>query len=200
MSDTEDVQKIATRIMRANAKRVFTTQCTACGKSRTQSLRWLQTKRFVCPSCGGRLDDSPLHQLTLSVLRELRSGAGTPKKRATGQVKPATAKQFTAVKGYQLVLQFRGDSLGEFDAMVALEDELIEHLGDSADVDGHDVGSGECNIFIFTSDPVATFDRAKAVLERRQQLRTVTAAYREVEGENYTLIWPEDSRAEFRLL
>ena len=77
---------------------------------------------------------------------------------------------------------------------------MIERLGDSADVDGHDFGSGTGNIFIFTSDPAATFDRARAVLESRQQLQTVTAAYREVEGERYTVIWPEDSRAEFSLL
>jgi hypothetical protein len=37
---------------------------------------------------------------------------------------------------YQLVLQFRGDSLADYDGMVALENELIEELGDSADVDG----------------------------------------------------------------
>ena len=54
---------------------------------------------------------------------------------------------------YQLTLQFRGDSLGDYDAMVALEDELTEQVGDSAEVDGHDCGSGETNIFIFTPDP-----------------------------------------------
>ena len=47
----------------------------------------------------------------------------------------------------QLVLQFRGDSLEDYDAMISLEDELIETLRDSAKVDGHDVGSGEVNIF-----------------------------------------------------
>ena len=98
---------------------------------------------------------------------------------------------------YQLVLQFRGDSLGEFDAMVALEDELIEQLGDSADVDGHEVGSGETNIFIFTSDPMQTFQQARPILERRQSLQAVTAAFRAVDGEHYTVIWPEDSREEF---
>ncbi len=36
---------------------------------------------------------------------------------------------------YQLVLQFRGDSLADYDAMVALENELIAELGDSADVE-----------------------------------------------------------------
>ena len=98
---------------------------------------------------------------------------------------------------YQLVLQFRGDSLDHFDAMVALEDELTEELGDSADVDGHDIGSGETNIFIFTSDPAATFQRVRPVLERTHRLQAVTAAYREADGERYTVIWPEGSQREF---
>ena len=55
---------------------------------------------------------------------------------------------FAHVMEHQLVLQFRGDSLADCDAMVALEHELREELGNSADVDGHDVGSGETNIFI----------------------------------------------------
>ena len=68
------------------------------------------------------------------------------------------------------------DSLEDLDATVALEDALIEKLGAFADVDGHDVGSGETNIFIYTSDPAATFRQTKPVLERRQQLQSVTAA------------------------
>jgi len=98
---------------------------------------------------------------------------------------------------YQLVFQFSGDSLADYDAMIALEDELIAELGDSADVDGHDSGSGETNIFIFTSDPAATFDRARPVLVRRQCLQTVTAAFRQVSGEDYTVIWPEGSQKDF---
>jgi hypothetical protein len=100
---------------------------------------------------------------------------------------------------YQFVLQFRGDSREDLEATIALEDELIEELGDSADVDGHDVGSGETNIFIFTSDPATTFRLTKPVLERRQQLRSVTAAYRKVNGEHFTVIWPEGSGEEFRV-
>ena len=83
---------------------------------------------------------------------------------------------------FQLVLQFRGDSLDDFDVMVALEEELMEELGDSADVDGHDVGSGETNIFIFTSDPTGTFDRAKPVLARTQRLQAVTAVHGRLRG------------------
>ena len=95
---------------------------------------------------------------------------------------------------YQLTLQFRGDSLDDYDAMIALEDELAEELRDSADIDGHDVGSGETNIFILTSDPAATFHRIKPMLERTSHLQTATAAYRAVNGERYTVIWPEGSQ------
>ena len=100
---------------------------------------------------------------------------------------------------YQLVLQFRGDSLEDFDEMIALEDELIEQLRGSADVDGHDMGSGERNIFIFTSDPTRTFSQARPVLERAGTLQSVTAAYRPARGETYTVIWPEGSNNEFTI-
>lgn len=95
---------------------------------------------------------------------------------------------------YQLVFQFKGDSLADFDQMVSLEDALIGVLGATAEVDGHDVGSGETNIFIFTTDPAATFQRAKPVLESQQQFPALTAAYRPVNGERYRVIWPEGSQ------
>jgi hypothetical protein len=98
---------------------------------------------------------------------------------------------------YQLVLQFRGDTLHDYDQMIAVEERLIEALGDSADVDGHDAGSGETNIFIFTSDPVATFRQARPVLQSMDQLDEVTAAFREVAGEQFTIIWPEGPTWEF---
>jgi len=100
---------------------------------------------------------------------------------------------------YQLVLQFRGDTLADYDQMVALEDRLIEDLGDSADVDGHDCGSGETNLFIFTSDPAATFWRVRETLKQEGRLEAVTAAYREVAGERYTVLWPEGSAEQFRV-
>ena len=101
---------------------------------------------------------------------------------------------------YQLVLQFRGDSLADFDAMVALEDQLIKDLGHLAKVDGHDCGSGETNIFIFTSDPAITFWRVRHTLQRAGRLDAVTAAYREVQGASYTVLWPEDSQKEFSVM
>jgi hypothetical protein len=100
---------------------------------------------------------------------------------------------------YQLVLQFQGDSLDDYDAMIALEDDLIAELQGVAEVDGHDMGSGEANIFILTTDPRGTFERAKPVLKRRDCLETTTAAYRATDGENYTMIWPEGSSDAFRI-
>jgi hypothetical protein len=101
---------------------------------------------------------------------------------------------------FQLVLQFRGDSLADYDQMIALEDRLIEDLGHSAKVDGHDCGSGETNIFIHTSDPAATFWRVRHTLQQEGRLAAVTAAYRELNGEQYTVLWPEGAKQEFTVV
>ena len=133
-------------------------------------------------------------------MRKLHGKTKSPEKGSPGPVGPRSVKKSNGTKDFQLVLQFRGDSLADYDAMVSLEDELIGTLGDSADVDGHDVGSGEVNIFIFTSNPAATFEQLKPTLESGGWLNKVTAAYREVAGEIYTAIWPPGSRAKFRII
>lgn len=54
----------------------------------------------------------------------------------------------------QLVLQFaKAEDLNNYDKLLRFEEALISLLGRSADVDGHDFGSGEMNIFILTEDP-----------------------------------------------
>jgi hypothetical protein len=97
---------------------------------------------------------------------------------------------------YQLVLQFRGELLADFDAMMKLEDELSVHLKDIAEVDGHDMGCGEMNIFILTSDPLSVFERAKPSLERHKLLADVKAGFRPLSDDTYTAIWPENSTGE----
>jgi hypothetical protein len=98
---------------------------------------------------------------------------------------------------YQLVLQFRGDDCLNFDAMVSLEDEMQQIVEPIADVDGHDVGSGEMNIFILTADPVATFERAKALLSASSMLDKVNVAYRELRSNDFTVLWPSISTGTF---
>lgn len=100
---------------------------------------------------------------------------------------------------YQLALQFPGSSEADYHAIDSLEKALITALGDAAEVDGNGVGPDAINVFIFTDDPAATFEQVKPLLERREQLEWVTAAYREVNADRYTVIWPTDWRKEFRI-
>jgi hypothetical protein len=98
---------------------------------------------------------------------------------------------------YQLVLQFKGSDLLDFDALVSLEDQLRELIEPLGDVDGHDMGSGEVNIFVLTADPIATFERAKPLLSEASLLNVVRVAYREVRSEVFTVFWPECSTETF---
>jgi hypothetical protein len=101
---------------------------------------------------------------------------------------------------YQLVLQFPGDTEEDLEAIVDLEDQLAEALGEDADVDGHDIGCGQINLFIYTSDPSVTFQAAKPVLQKAEMLKNLTAAFRDVEGEDYTVIWPSGSKRKFEVI
>ncbi len=64
-------------------------------------------------------------------------------------------------------------------------------------VDGHDLGSREGNIFILTDNPRATFESALPVLKHLSRDRDATVAYRFVQGEEYTVIWPKGFKGEF---
>jgi len=91
---------------------------------------------------------------------------------------------------YQLALQFPANSIADYDEMIALENELIEKLGSSAKVDGHDCGSSEMNIFIHTDEPKQVFEMIQTVVTKRRLGGNLVAAYREMAGEDYTVIWP----------
>lgn len=100
---------------------------------------------------------------------------------------------------FQLVVQFRGGNQVGYDVIVALEDELISALGESADVDGHDIGTDEENIFVITSDPSQTFRDIKTTIENAGLLQLATVAFRSVEGETFTVIWPENAEQQFHV-
>jgi hypothetical protein len=55
------------------------------------------------------------------------------------------------------VLQKAANSIDDFEDIISFEDALIGLLSGKADVDGHDFGSGEANIFIITSKPISTY-------------------------------------------
>jgi hypothetical protein len=97
---------------------------------------------------------------------------------------------------HQLVVQFPEDSFLDFDALVSFEDYLYETLGDRHEVDGHDIGSGEVNFFVFTDDPRAALAEIQAGHVDRFSRPGVRAAARRADGEDYELLWPVgDTRA-----
>jgi hypothetical protein len=98
---------------------------------------------------------------------------------------------------YQLVIQFKMDDDDDAlrDEVLALEDDLIERLDPGlVDVDGHDAGSGEMNLFLFTHEPAAAFAQIKPIMVARSLLDRSTAAYRPTDGEDFVPIWPEGLR------
>ena len=66
---------------------------------------------------------------------------------------------------YQLVVQIKPASSADLNRLVNWEEALIERLATSAEVDGHDLGAGEFNIFLFTDDPSGTFRSIQALPE-----------------------------------
>ena len=93
---------------------------------------------------------------------------------------------------FQLVLQFEAEKPNDLEDLVRIEDMFRDALGPKANVDGHDMGAGEFNIFIFTSAPEETFERALALLSAHGPLRKFKAAYREPEAEEFVILWPLD--------
>lgn len=71
------------------------------------------------------------------------------------------------------------------------EDALIERLSELHEVDGHDAGVSEVNIFILTNDFVKAFDEVKAVLQDDEFWLNARVAYRDVNKNEYTILWPE---------
>ena len=100
---------------------------------------------------------------------------------------------------YQLVIQFPEILFQEIDKIAALEDRLEQSLI-NAEVDGHDIGSGECNIFIHTNYPETTLETVKNILEEQNfNTEHVKIAYREIRTDQYINLWP-DNLKEFSII
>jgi hypothetical protein len=73
---------------------------------------------------------------------------------------------------------------------MSMEEQVDTALGRYASVDGHDVGSGEMNIFIETDQPAETFADAANALRDGPRWNDLRAAYREAQGGPYEILWP----------
>jgi len=91
---------------------------------------------------------------------------------------------------YQLVLQLPVSSEEDFERMIVVEDELIEGLGGTAEVDGHDAGQGEVNIFVLTDQPLAVFERIRVLPRASALLSLLRIAYRPLDSDAYRILHP----------
>jgi hypothetical protein len=93
---------------------------------------------------------------------------------------------------YLLIAQFPEEKYGDLDWIHPVEDKLIAALM-CADVDGHDVGSGEVNFFIYTDQLMQTLEIVKKTFAAENALADAKIAYREAEAEDelYIGLWPE---------
>jgi hypothetical protein len=94
---------------------------------------------------------------------------------------------------HQLVFQFDASTTGDFDRLSAVELAIKTGLPKGAEVDGHDFGLGEFNIFILTNDPVAMFEPVCEMIDQAIPGVAFSAGYRNFNEEEYTVLWPPSS-------
>jgi hypothetical protein len=99
---------------------------------------------------------------------------------------------------YQLALQFPMTNEYAFDFLMRLENELIEILEKQHIVDGHDVGTSQMNMFIHTDNPNAAFAKAIEILKPKE-LQILKAAFRQINGNEYKVIWPLEYNGAFEI-
>lgn len=99
---------------------------------------------------------------------------------------------------YLLVIQFAVSDSDDFDSLIELEDKITNEIEPAHEVDGHDFGMGEFNIFIFTDDPVEASLQARKNIPQNDTNR-MKIAYRSVNGEAYKTIYPDEFSGKFEI-
>jgi hypothetical protein len=90
-----------------------------------------------------------------------------------------------------LVVRLDGKSPVDYDHLIAIEDRIGDALsGNDGEVDGHDMGAGEMNIFVNTDVPERAFEHIHRILAEERLSETARVAYRRGNGEQYTVLWP----------
>lgn len=102
---------------------------------------------------------------------------------------------------YQLVIQFplTDSSADDFDQLLMIENELNLSLRDKHQVNRHDLGSDVMNIYIHTDNPDEAFELVKNILSEND-LNKITAAFSDIEGDDYSVIWPDIYNETFKII
>jgi hypothetical protein len=103
---------------------------------------------------------------------------------------------------HQLVLQFQGDDDDTLDKVIALEDRLIEVLdgSTSVEVDGHEPGEGVINLVLLAKNAAKVWEKIEPIVEEASDELDINAvAFRSLDGEDFTVLWPVDYEGEFEM-
>jgi hypothetical protein len=103
---------------------------------------------------------------------------------------------------HQLVLQFQGDDEDTLDKVIALEDRLIEAFDGSttAEVDGHEPGEGVINLVLLAKNAAKVWEKIEPIVEDASgELDINAVAFRTLDAEEFTVLWPVDYEGEFEL-
>src|SRR6266436_2318660 len=92
---------------------------------------------------------------------------------------------------YLLVFQFPYSSRSDYDLLLSLEEAITESIRGLGTVDGHDIGSGEMNIFLFTEHPKLAFEQIKTIPLIANHISNMKVGYREIDRDEYTPLYPE---------
>lgn len=102
----------------------------------------------------------------------------------------------------QLIVQLRAETAEEFERCVEVEDALIQAFSQNtfAEVDGHDVGDGRFNIFIYPTDTWApVVERVHAFLKLKGVLGEAVVTKRIGNSGRLKVIWPSTYTKTFEL-
>jgi hypothetical protein len=91
---------------------------------------------------------------------------------------------------YQLVLPWPCSPEADCPRLLLLEDAIRNGLGSLGIVDGHDIGSGEMNVFIHTNNPIESLERSKLLITPQSGLHELKAGYRDFDAHEYIGIHP----------
>jgi len=91
---------------------------------------------------------------------------------------------------YQVVFQFPETYFSSFDELISFENKLISSLPTTCDVDGHDIGSGTVNFFVYTKSLLSALKSFRRYLGTNKVERNLRVSYREEDGEDFMNIWP----------
>lgn len=103
---------------------------------------------------------------------------------------------------HQLVLQFHGDDEDTLDKVIELEDRLIEALGGSTsvEVDGHESGDGVINLILLAKNASKVWEKIEPIVEGASDELDINAvAFRAIDAEDFTVLWPVDYEGEFEM-